>query len=171
MKSNHNGDNGHQLSHSILRSTLSFAAMVFFLIGLTSCSSSDSIELPKTFLQNFIAKHETMVDASLVDFYIKEEQAQVAQLVDNSINASKAKGDLESLQKATFDFSNMNLELVDKKEDYINDEPKSFLKIAIKGSYSMHLQNNTKTIPANDVIILEKVGDGWKVTETINPWS
>jgi hypothetical protein len=147
---------------------------LFLVIGTVNCgggSSSGPAQAPKAFIQDFIAKHETMVDASLVNFYIKEEQAKVAELIDKSISTLKAQGTLESTQQATFDFSNLQLNVVGEKEEYVDDEPKTFLKVAVKGSYIMNQKDVAKTIPADDVIILEMVGNNWKVTETINPWS
>jgi hypothetical protein len=61
--------------------------------------------------------------------------------------------------------------VVGEKEQYVDDEPKTFLKVAVKGSYTMNQKDAAKTIAADEVIILEMVGNSWKVTETINPWS
>ena len=147
---------------------------LFLVIGTVNCGgggSSGPAQAPKAFIQDFIAKHETMVDASLVELYIEEEQAQVAQLIDKSISTLKAQGTLESIQQATFDFANLQLQVLAEKEEYIDDEPKTFLKVAVKGSYIMNQKDTSKTIPADDVIILEMIGKNWKVTETINPWS
>ena len=156
------------------RNILLYAIIGLFLsVGLISCGggASGPAQAPKAFIQDFIAKHQVMVDTSLVKFYIKEEQAQVAQLIDKSISNLKAKGTLESLQQATFDFSNLQLDVLGEKEEYVDDEPKTFLKVAVKGSYTMSQKDATKTIPADDIIILEMVGNNWKVTKTINPWS
>ncbi len=156
------------------RNILLYAIIGLFLsVGLISCGSSGSgpAQAPKAFIQDFIAKHQVMVDVSLVKFYIEKEQAQVAKLIDKSISNLKAQGTLESLQQATFDFSNLQLNVLGEKEEYVDDEPKTFLKVAVKGSYTMSQKDATKTIPADDIIILEMVGNNWKVTETINPWS
>jgi hypothetical protein len=146
---------------------------LFLVVGTVNCGggSSGPTQAPKAFIEDFIAKHKAMVDVSLVDFYIKEEQDQVAKLVDKSINKLKDLGTLESTQQATFDFSNLQLQVVGEKEQYVDDEPKTFLNVAVKGSYTMNQKDAAKTIPAHEVIILEMVGKNWKVTETINPWS
>ena len=161
-------------SANTTRNILLYAIIGLFLsVGLISCGSSGSgpAQAPKAFIQDFIAKHQVMVDVSLVEFYIKDEQAQMAKLIDKSISNLKAQGTLESLQQANFDFSNLQLNVLGEKEEYVDDEPKTFLKVAVKGSYTMSQKDATKTIPADDIIILEMVGNNWKVTETINPWS
>ena len=73
--------------------------------------------------------------------------------------------------QASFDFSEMSIETVGAKDAYINDEPKDFLKVATKGSVTMTLSETTKRIPADGVLILEKEGSAWKITEKFNPWS
>ena len=156
------------------RNILLFAIIGLFLsVGLINCGGSGSgpTQAPKAFIQDFIAKQKTMVDATLVKFYIDEEQTKVAKLIDKSISSQKAQGNLESLQQATFDFSNLQLNVLGEKEEYVDDEPKTFLRVAVKGSYTMSQKDATQTIPADDIIILEMVGNNWKVTETINPWS
>ena len=156
------------------RNILYYAIIGIFLsVGLISCGGSGSgpVQAPKAFIQDFIAKHQTMADASLAELYVEEEKAQVAELVDQSISSLKALGTLETLQQATFDFSNLQLEVLGEKEEYVNDEPKTFIKVAVKGSYTMNQKDVSKTIPADDIIILKMVGNNWKVTETVNPWS
>ena len=136
------------------RNILYYAIIGIFLsVGIVSCGGSGSgpVQAPKAFIQDFIAKHQTMVDASLVELYIEEEKAQVAKLVDQSISSQ--------------------LEVLGEKEAYVDDEPKTFLKVGVKGSYTMNQKEVSKTIPADKIIILEMVGNNWKVTETINPWS
>ena len=142
-----------------------------FLFGTVNCGGNKSAsQPPKKLIQDFIAKHQTMVDTSLVNYYVQQERKDVAKRVQNSISAKKAEGTLESMQEATFDFSDLKLTLIGEKEDYFNDELKTFIRVAVKGSYIMQQQNSSQTIPADETIILEKVGDGWKVTEDINPW-
>lgn len=160
---------------SNVSTTLFYAVIgLFLIVGTVNCgggSSGPAKKVPKAFIENFIAKHETMVDASLVDFYIKEEQEQVAKLIDKSISSLKEQGILESIQQTTFDFSNLQLQVIGETEEYIDDEPKTFLKVAVKGSYVMKQPEASKTVSADDIIILEMIGNNWKVTETINPWS
>lgn len=160
---------------SNVSTTLFYAVIGLFLIFSTvNCGgggSSGPTKAPKAFIEDFIAKHETLVDASLVDFYIEEEQEQVAKLINKSISTLKEQGVLESIQQTTFDFSNLQLQVIGETEEYVDDEPKTFIKVAVKGSYVMKQPEASKTVSADDIIILEMVGNNWKVTETINPWS
>ena len=78
---------------------------------------------------------------------------------------------LESLEKATFDFSGLKIELVDQKEEYFDDEPVLYVKVAVRGNYTMELPEENKKIDTDDVIILKMARHEWKVTETNNPWS
>lgn len=146
---------------------------IFLSVGIVSCGGGGSgpAQAPKAFIQDFLAKHQTMSDASLVELYVEEEKEKVAKLVDQSINSLKAQGTLENLQQATFDFSNLQLEVLGEKEAYVDDEPKTFLRVGVKGSYIMNQKDVSKTIPADDIIILKMVGNNWKITETVNPWS
>ncbi len=145
------------------------AAGLLFLAGMAGCSSKQAA-VPTAFIQDFLSKHETMVDSSLVDLYVKEEQAGIAQQINESISSRKAAGTLERLQHATFDFKGMKIELIDEKEEYVDDSPTVFLKIGTHGSFIMSMDEGTKTIPAENILILEKVGADWKVTENLNPW-
>jgi hypothetical protein len=138
--------------------------------GGGSSSGPVQIQAPKTLIQNFIAKHEIMVDKSLVDFYVAEEQPIVAAAVEKTIEEKKASGELEKLQQATFDFSNLQIAVIGEREAYVNDTPTKVIKVSVSGSYSMTQENNTSTIPANETIILEMVNNNWKVTEKVNPW-
>ena len=173
MKSNYVSRKQPKSTKTFWTTILSVTVALFLVLGTINCggSSSGPTPAPKAFLQDFIAKHQTMVDSSLVEFYIDEEQAQMAELIKTSINSLKAQGILESLQQATFDFTGLQLQVVAEKEEYIDDEPKNFLKVAVKGSYVMNQKDTSKTISTDDIIILEMVGNNWKVTETINPWS
>jgi hypothetical protein len=74
------------------------------------------------------------------------------------------------MQHAYFDFSSLKINLVDQKVEYVDDEPKDFLKVATSGSIIMKTEEDSKNIPIDEVIILEKEGKSWKVTETIHPW-
>jgi len=161
-----------ELNVTLKRSLILIAVGLFALVNITGCGSSDlSIELPKDFIQDFIAKHETMVDESLVYYYVKSDQPEVAEKIDVSCRINKAKGTYEILEKATFDFSQLQIYLVDKKEKHINDEPVMFAKVAVKGSYKMHLNEETQKIEANEIIILQMARNEWKVSNSNNPWS
>jgi len=154
-----------------------YSILVLFLLGsFVNCGGGSSsgpsqVQAPTALIQDYIAKHETMVDASLVNFYVTDEQPSVAAAVQKSIDEKKAAGELEKLQLTTFDFSNLQLAVVGEKDAYIDDVPKKLIKISVSGSYVMKEKDGDKTIPANDTIILVNVDNSWKVTEKVNPWS
>ena len=156
---------------------LLYALLTLFLAGtIINCgggSSSTKVvqaQAPKALIQDFIAKHDTMVDNSLVKFYVNDEQPIVAAAVEKSIEEKKASGELEKLQNATFDFSNLKIVVAGEKEEYVNDHATKLMKVDVSGSYVMKHDDGPKTIPANETIILEMVNNDWKVTEKINPW-
>ena len=112
-----------------------------------------------------------MVDTALVDFYVTEEQPMIAAAVQKAIDQTSAAGDLQKLQQATFDFSNLQIALTGEKEEYINDEPQKIIRVSVSGSYIMEQASEKKTIQANSTIVLQMVDNAWKVTETIDRWS
>jgi hypothetical protein len=149
---------------------------MFFVGSIINCGGGSSsgpskIQAPKTLIQNFIAKHETMIDKSLVDFYVADEQSSVAAAIKRTIEEKTASGELNKLQLATFDFTNLQIAVVGEKEAYINDEPNKIIQIAVSGSYVMMQENDNKTIAASNNIVLQMVNSNWKVTEKISPWS
>ena len=151
--------------------TLFVISILIVFVSITGCSSSSNVELPKDFIREFIAKHETMVDKSLVYYYAREEQSTVAEKIDLACRVNKTKGILESLEKPTFDFSGLKIEIVDQKEEYFDDEPVLYVKVAVRGNYTMELPEENKKIDTDEVIILKMARHEWKVTETNNPWS
>ena len=154
-----------------------YCVLALFLVGtMVNCGGGSSsgpakVQAPKSLIQNYIAKHEIMVDTSLVDFYVTDEQPTVAAKVQQAIDAKTAAGELEKLQQVTFDFSNLQIQVVGEKEEYVNDLPTRVIKVSVSGSYIMNHADNSKTVTANDTIILEMVNNSWKVTEKFNPWS
>lgn len=154
-----------------------YSILALFLVGsIVNCGGGSSTgpaqaQAPAAMIKDFIAKHGTMVDTSLVDFYVANEQQSVALAVNKTIDEKKAAGELQQLQDATFDFSNLKIEVVGEKEAYINDEPKKVIQVSVSGSYIMKQGSGNTTIPAHDTIILELVNNSWKVTEKIHPWS
>ena len=154
---------------------LLFVILALLLAGsLVNCggrkSSPTLVKAPTDFIKDFIAKHETMIDSSLVNFYVKEEQPIVEARINKTIEEKKEAGVLEKLQNLQFDFSNLQIKVVDQKEEYINDTPKKLIRVAVTGSYVMKQDDGAKTVSADDTIILEMVDNSWKVTEKINPW-
>jgi hypothetical protein len=127
-------------------------------------------EAPEALIKDYIAKHETMVDLSLANLYVEKEQKSITEKINLEIEKRKHANTLQKTQHASFDFSRLEINLVDQKEEYVDDEPKDFLKVAASGSIVMKTEENSRNMPIDEVIILEKEGKSWKVTETINPW-
>ena len=155
---------------------LIYTLLGFFLVAsIINCSGSPSgsaqVKIPNTLIKEFISKHKTMVDTSLVNFYAQAEQPRIAAMVKKTINEKKKAGVLEKLQNAIFDFSNLNIALAGEKEEYIDDQPTKLIKISVTGEYSMKVGDKQEVIPADETIILEMVGSSWKVTEKVNPWN
>ena len=153
------------------------AILLLFVTGsVINCGGGNSsapaqVNAPKAMIQDFIAKHEIMVDKSLVEFYVADEQPLIAAAVQKTIDEKSAAGNLQKLQKATFDFSNLQIAVTGEKEEYINDEPNKVIQVSVSGSYIMEKANEKKTIPTDTIIVLQLVDNSWKVTERIQPWS
>ncbi len=160
------------ITGNFMTSLLATVAILSVLSGIVNCSGSRhaTIQAPQDIIQNYVAKHETMVDNSLVDLYVEEEQAKVANQINQSIAAKEAAGTLDKLRHATFDFSGLALEVVGEKEEYVNDEPKTFIKVQVSGSFILNLEGDSRQIIPENFVILERQNNAWKVTEKINPW-
>ena len=160
-----------------LVNVLLYAVLGLFLVGaLVNCGGGSSsgpavqVQAPKAMIKDFIAKHVTMIDKALVNYYLPEEQPMVAAAVEKNIEAKKESGELDALQKVAFDFSNLKVEVVGEKETTYRDMPTKVIKVSVSGSYDMKQESGTKTIPADQTIILEMVDNNWKVTEKVNPF-
>ena len=172
MKQNEMLKTSQQNFQNGMRSLIMTAIGLFLVVGLIHCGTGNSANLlPTEFIQDYIAKHETMTDTSLPYYYVKEEQATIAERVNTTIRIRRAEGTLENLQQATFDFSGLKLKVINQKEEFINDEPVLFLKVAIKGDLCINLPTEKQTVTCDDIVIIEMVKSEWKVTETNNPWS
>jgi hypothetical protein len=146
-------------------------AGLLFLTGIMNCGGArKQAQAPEALIKDYIAKHQTMVDLSLANFYIGKEQEGITGKVNLEIEKRRHEGTLQKMQHASFDFSSLKINLVDQKAEYVDDEPKDFLKVATSGSIIMKTEENSKNIPIDEVIVLEKEGKFWKVTETIHPW-
>jgi hypothetical protein len=155
---------------------LMYTVLALFLVGtMINCGGSSSgpsqVQAPKALIQDYIAKHGTMVDATLAGLYLKEEQPKVAADIKRTIGEKTASGELEKLQHATFDFTNLQITVVGEKEDYIDDQPTKLIKVSVSGSYIMNQAADSTTISAHETIIFGMVNKHWKVTEKVNPWS
>jgi len=143
---------------------------MFVLGAIISCGGSKQAEAPESLIRDYVAKHRIMIDTSLVDLYIDEEQANISAKISQSIEEKKQAGTLQGLQQASFDYSGLKIDVLGQKESYVHDEPVDFLKISAHGNLVMKVADRSKTMLVNDVIILEKIGNSWKVTEETNPW-
>ena len=155
---------------------LMYTFLALFLVGtMINCGGSSSapsqVQAPKALIQDYIAKHGTMVDSSLVSLYLNDEQPKIAADIKRTISEKTATGELEKLQNATFDFTNLQITVVGQKEDYVEDQPTKLIKVSVSGSYIMNQAAESTTISADETIILAKDNKNWKVTEKINPWS
>ena len=155
---------------------LMYTVLALFLVGtMINCGGSSSapaqVQAPKALIQDYIAKHGTMVDSSLAGFYVNDEQPKVAADIKRTISEKTTTGELEKLQHATFDFTNLQITVIGQKEDYVDDQPTKLIKVSVSGSYIMKQAADSTTISANETVILAKVDKNWKVTEKVNPWS
>ena len=145
-------------------------ASILMLILAAGCTSAPS-ETPDKLIMNFIQKQIPMIDLSVSDFYVKEEQSGVIDRVKKFIASKKAQGNFESLSTATYDFSKIKVDVIDQKDEYIDDEEVSFMKVAARGNYTKAINGTSELLIEDDIIILESVAGIWKVTEKINPWN
>ena len=112
-----------------------------------------------------------MIDRSVADFYVKEERAGVIDRVQKFMASKKENGNLESLKTAIYDFSKIKVDVLDQKEEYIDDEGVNFMKVAAKGEYTKAINGKSESLIEDEIIILESVAGKWKVTEKIDPWN
>ncbi len=138
---------------------------VLMLILAAGCTSAPS-ETPEKFVLNFMQKHIPMIDISVADFYVEEEQKGIIERVKELIASSKEK----SSSAATYDFSKIKVNVLDQKEEYVHDEAINFTKVAATGSYTKTVDGKSESVIEDEIIILESIAGEWKVTEEINPW-
>ena len=150
----------------ILKILLTSVLMIILAAGCTSAPS----ETPDKLILNFLQKHIPMLDQSVSDFYVKKEQSGVIDRVKKFIASKKENGNFESLKAATYDFSKIKIDILDQKDEYIDDEDMSFMKVAARGNYTKTLNGKSESLNEDEIIILESVAGEWKVTEKINPW-
>jgi hypothetical protein len=133
------------------------------LIIAAGCTSAPS-ETPEKFVLNFMQKHIPMIDISVADFYVKEEQNGIIERVKKLVSSSKESS------AATYDFSEIKVNVLDQKEEYVDDEAINFTKVAATGSYTKTVNGKSESVIEDEIIILESIAGAWKVTEEINPW-
>jgi len=112
-----------------------------------------------------------MIDKSLADFYVIEEQAGVISRVQKFIESKKKNGKFESLSAAAYDFSKINVDILDQKQEYVNDEGVGFMKVAARGSYTITVNGKSESLTEDETIIIESVKGKWRVNEKIDPWN
>lgn len=144
-------------------------AFLLILIGTAGCSSAPS-ETPEKFVKKFIQKQIPLLDQSVANFYVKEEQAGVINRVKAFIESKKEAGTLETLKNAKYDFSNIKIKVLDERDEYVNDEDVNFVKVAATGSYTKAVNGKSEVLKEDEIIILESIRGKWKVTEKVNPW-
>ena len=155
---------------------LLYTVLALFLVAaIVNCGGGSSsgpaqVQAPKSLIQDYVAKHGTMVDLSLVDFYVSDEQPRIAADIKRIIGEKEATGELDKLQNATFDFTNLKIAVVGEKEDYINDRAIKIIEVSVSGSYIMNQAEKATIINADETVILGMVNSNWKVTERIHPW-
>ena len=163
MNSQLNGFSKHVLMLILL------IASVLMLLSTVGCTSAPSMA-PEKFVLNFIQKHVPMIDISVADFYVKEEQSGIIDQI-KAVKASNKKNNIsESVSAATYDFSKIKVEVIAEQEEYINDEAVDFLKVTATGNYTKTTNGKSESLIEDEVIILESIAGQWKVTEKINPW-
>ncbi len=152
--------NGWSRQAFILKMLITTVLMLILAAGCTSAPS----ETPEKFVLNFMQKHIPMIDISVADFYVKEEQNGIIERVKKLIASSKKSS------AATYDFSKIIVNVLDQKEAYIYDEAKNFAKVKATGSYTKTVNGKSESVTEDEIIILESIAGVWKVTEKINPW-
>jgi len=155
------------------KSYIFLAAAGLLLMVTAGCGSSkvSASKAPDAVIKGYVAKHEVMVDPSLAGLYVVEEQGKVTEQINSAIAARSADGSLEDMQAATFDFSDLRIEIIGEKEDHVNDEIKKFIKVAITGNYTITVQGIATEVDADEVIILRREANVWKITAKANPWA
>jgi hypothetical protein len=140
------------------------------LVIAAGCSSGPS-QAPEAFVKDFMGKHIKMLDAGVADFYIPSEKNNIIQEVNFKIAEKEKEGKLNSLKSAKVDVSGLNIEVLDKKDTYVNDESHVYVKVKVTGKYTIDFGKVTREIAEDETFILRADGGNWKVTETENPWS
>lgn len=151
---------------ALLQAAIIGLTVIFLVMG---CSSGSS-ETPESIGKSFLVKHIPLMDLSVSDYYVMEEQASVREVVQKHIDALKQNGAFDSAQSTKYDFSNITLKVIGQKSMYVNDQPHKFLEFEAGGSYTQTEGGKTRTINEDEKIILESVRGQWKVTEKNNPW-
>ena len=142
---------------------------VLMLLWAAGCTSAPS-ETPEKFVLKFLQRQVPMIDRSVADFYVKNERPGGIDRVQEFIASMKEKGKLESLKNASYDLSNIKVNVLDQKDEYINDEEVKVVEVAAKGDYTKTVNGKSQSLTADKIIVLQSVAGKWKVTEKVTPW-
>lgn len=142
---------------------------IVFVLTVLGCSATQS-QTPEDFVKVFLKKHIPHIDISIADFYVKEEQPLIRELIAQQINGQKKEGTYDSLKKAIYDFSDISITVIDRKSTYIDDEPQTLVEVAVKGFFTKKLNDQTETLLEEEVFVLKAIGGEWKITNKIKPW-
>jgi hypothetical protein len=167
IKSNRNRYRGNFASRKIVFGTILVGIMMVF--GAIGCSSGPS-QSPEQFVKGFIAKRISMVDLSTADFYVKEERSGIRELISQSIQSKKDEGILDFYKNASYDLSQVKVEILAKKTDYVNDEEANYVKLQAKGNFTLTQGDKSQSLNEDEIFVLRSVGNEWKLTEKDNPW-
>ncbi len=165
--SNRNRYRGYFASRKIVFGTILVGIMMVF--GAIGCSSGPA-QSPEQFLKGVIAKHVSMTDLSIADFYVKEEQSGIRELINQSIQSKKDEGILDFYKNASYDFSQVNVKILAEKTDYVNDEEANYVKLKATGNYTITQGDKSESLNEDETFVLRSVGNEWKLTEKDNPW-
>ncbi len=142
---------------------------IIMLVLTVSCSSGPA-QSPEDIVKSFLAKHLSMIDMSLAQYYDTNEQPAILEQITKSINTKKEKGTLDAVGSSKYDLSKVDIKIIDQKAEYVDDEEVKFVKVAAKGSYSVTQGDKKQELKEDEVFILKAVGNNWKVTEKVSPW-
>ena len=154
-----------------------FSIITLFLAGaVINCGGSSSssqpaaqVKAPVDLIKDFIAKHMTMIDKALANYYTPDEQPTIAAEVEKNIE-EKTAAELEKLKNTTFDFSKVKIAVVGEKETTYQYVSTKIIKVSVNGNLVMNQGGTATEVPADQTIILEMVDNSWKVTENKDPW-
>jgi hypothetical protein len=144
-------------------------AGVLIMFVVFGCSTKQD-NTPEDFLRMFLQKHIPLIDVSTADFYVKDEQSGIKDVISRNIQAKKEEGTYDSLKNATYDLSSIRVTVLDRNITYIDDEPKTLVELKATGFYTMTIDGQEKTDLEEEIFVLQAVGGEWKVTEKVKPW-
>lgn len=157
---------------SDIRRKIVFKAVIagVLLLFIAAGCSSGPAQAPEQFVKGLIAKHLSMIDVSIVDFYVKEERPSIKELIRNSIQKKKDAGVFDFYKNASYDLSQVNVTVLAKKTDYVNDEEANYVRLRAKGNYTISQGDQSQSLNEDEIFVLRSVGNKWRLTKKDNPW-